>query len=67
MGRLSDKESIQLSIFESVDDVEKEDKGNKAIDEINEKFGKNALLKASSLLSNSTIKDRNKKIGGHSA
>ena len=30
-------------------------------------FGKNTLLRASSLLSNSTIRDRNKKIGGHNA
>ncbi len=67
LGRLSNKESVQLSIFESDEDVIKKDKSNKAIDEINEKFGKNALLKASSLLSNSTIRDRNKKIGGHSA
>ena len=36
------------------------------INEINEKYGKNSLLRASSLLKDSTVKERNKKIGGHS-
>ena len=35
------------------------------VDEINKKFGDNAILKASSLLNYSTIKMRNKKMGGH--
>ena len=38
-----------------------------AIDNIKEKYGKNAILKATSLLNDSTIRDRNKKIGGHTA
>ena len=37
----------------------------KALDEIQAKYGKNSILKSTSLLSNSTIKERNKKIGGH--
>ena len=41
------------------------EKQDKTIDEIHEKFGKNSLLKTTSLLSNSTIRDRNQKIGGH--
>ena len=67
LGRLSNKESVQLSIFESLEDIKKEDNKNKAIDEITEKYGKNSLLKASSLLDNSTIRERNQKIGGHHA
>ena len=47
--------------------AKKEDNKNKVIDEITSKHGKNSLLKASALLSDSTIKDRNKKIGGHNA
>ena len=35
--------------------------------DIKDKYGKNALLKASSLLNDSTIHERNKKIGGHNA
>ncbi len=66
-GRLSDKDSIQLNLFEDFEKTKKEDESNKAIDEITNKFGKNSLLKASSLLEDSTVKDRNKKIGGHNA
>ena len=46
---------------------QKEEEKEKTIDEITSKFGKNSVLKASSLLEGSTVKDRNKKIGGHSA
>ena len=67
VGTLTNKESIQLDLFTSIEEVEKENNRNKAIDEITSKHGKNSLLKASALLSDSTIRDRNKKIGGHSA
>lgn len=67
VGKLSDKDSIQLNLFENLEDVEKEEYKNIAIDEITSKFGKNSLLKASALLDDSTIMERNKKIGGHSA
>ncbi len=66
-GRLTDKDSIQLNLFEDLEQEEKENKKEKIVDEITNKFGKNSLLKASALLEDSTIKDRNKKIGGHSA
>lgn len=64
-GGLKDKTGIQLSFFEKVDNIKKEEKMNGAIDEIKDKFGKNSLIKASSLLEDSTAIDRNKKIGGH--
>jgi len=66
-GRLHEKQGIQLNIFESLEHIEEEMYLNKAIDEIKDKFGKNSLLKASSLLEDSTIIERNGKIGGHSA
>ena len=66
-GKLTDKDSIQLNLFEDFEEVKKEDNKNKAIDHINNKFGKNSLLRASSLLDDSTIKERNGKIGGHRA
>lgn len=66
-GRLTEKNCQQLNIFEDFESIKKEEQKNKAIDYINDKFGKNTLLKASSLLDNSTIKERNKKIGGHNA
>ena len=67
VGNLSDKNSIQLNLFEDFEKVQKEEIKEKTIDTITNKFGKNSLLKASALLQDSTVKDRNKKIGGHNA
>lgn len=67
LGKLVDNNQIQLNLFECFEEIEKKTNINKTIDDINEKFGPNKLLKASSLLSDSTIKDRNNKIGGHNA
>ncbi len=66
-GGLSCKDGVQLNIFEHIQDVEEQEKIDQAILEIKNKYGKNSLLKASSLLSDSTIYERNKKIGGHIA
>ena len=66
-GKLTNKDSIQLNLFDSLEKIENEQLKDKTIDEITNKFGKNSLLKASALLQDSTIKDRNKKIGGHNA
>ena len=57
--RLSNKKAIQLSIFDN-DDVIKTDKYYDIINNINEKFGRTSILRASSLLKNSTIKNREK-------
>ncbi len=67
ISKLSDKDSLQLNIFENYEEIIEKDNYNKAIDEVRNKYGKNSLLTASSLLKDSTIKERNKKIGGHSA
>lgn len=64
-GRLSKKLGTQLNIFENYNDKIKDDNFNKTIDEVKNKFGKNSILKASSLLPDSTAIERNKKIGGH--
>ena len=66
-GRLSKDDSIQLNLFESFEEIKKDKAENKAIDEIKHKFGNNSILKASSLLDDSTIRERNGKIGGHNA
>ena len=66
-GNLQDKVGMQLNIFESYEEAKNEEEINKTIDLIKDKYGKNSLLKASSLLEYSTIKERNKKIGGHMA
>lgn len=67
LGRLRDNSEFQLNLFENYEEKEKRDNINKVIDEISNRFGANTLLKASSLLSDSTIKERNGKIGGHDA
>ncbi len=66
-GCLSKKDAVQLNIFEDINKIEEKEKVSQAIDNVKAKFGKNSILKASSLLSDSTAKERNKKIGGHNA
>ena len=66
-GGLQDKIGVQLNIFDEFEEIKEQEQINQAILEIKDKYGKNALLKASSLLPDSTIYERNKKIGGHSA
>lgn len=63
--KLSPKLGTQLNLFASFESQQKEDELLKAMDDVQLKYGKNSLLKASSLLSHSTIRDRNEKIGGH--
>ena len=65
LGGLTDKKGVQLSIFNDYEHIKENSNLHKAIDEIKDKFGKNLLLKGSSLLADSTIKERNEKIGGH--
>lgn len=67
LSKLEKNNHIQLNIFNSIDLELKTDKINKTIDEINEKYGNNSVLKATCLLPTSTIKERNTKIGGHNA
>lgn len=63
---LQDENFKQLSIFEDVEHfLDKENRVLKALDEIKRRYGKNAANRASSELSHSTIKQRNKFIGGH--
>lgn len=57
-SKLSDKKCTQLSLFEN--NIIENDEYHKAIDKINERFGDTSLLRASSLLKNSTIKNREK-------
>ena len=65
-GDLKNKDGVQLNLFDNIEKIKDQEQIDEAILEIKDKFGKNAVLKASSLLDDSTIKERNKKIGGHS-
>ena len=67
LSKLEKNDSIQLNIFDNLSNINKYNNINKTIDEINNKYGYNSLLRATSLLNNSTIKSRNNKIGGHNA
>ena len=64
-GGLAPASHQQLSLFE--DDKKQMNRHNlqKAVDELHSKFGNNSVLRASSLLEESTIKERNEYIGGH--
>lgn len=66
-GGICPKIGVQLNLFDTYNEIKNEEAINKAIDKIKDRFGKNSLLKASSLLEDSTIIERNGKIGGHSA
>ena len=67
LGKLTNKDSIQLNLFEENDEVIKKENELKAIDEIKKRYGRNSIIKASSLLGDSTAKKRNLKVGGHNA
>ncbi len=67
LSKLDNDDAMQLNLFEKIEDKIKTKNINDTIDNINEKYGSNSLLKATSLLDNSTIRDRNNKIGGHNA
>lgn len=64
-SKLSDNNFYQLNLFEKETTNDENNKILNCIDTINEKFGSNALLKASNLLNDSTIRSRNNKIAGH--
>lgn len=64
-GGLISKKGVQLNLFEEYQEIKQENKMNATIDEIKNKYGKNSLIKASSLLPDSTAIERNTKIGGH--
>ena len=64
-GGLTDTSFQQLNLFE--DSKEQSDRHNlqKALDLLHGKYGKNSVLRASSLLEESTVRERNEYIGGH--
>ncbi len=59
--------AMQLNLFEDSEKKIREQKAALAMDKIKNRFGKNAVNRASSELKNSTVKERNNMIGGHHA
>ena len=64
-GKLIPASFQQLNLFE--EDKEQIDRRNlqKALDTLHSKYGKNSVLRASALLEESTVRERNEFIGGH--
>ena len=65
-----DSESIQLDMFSSLTDdtaLEQEKRRQQAVLSIKKKFGKNAILRGTSLVDGATGRARNDQIGGHKA
>lgn len=58
---------VQLNLFRDMNKVITDHKLHSSIDNINFRFGKSAVLRASSLTDNSTVKARNTMVGGHNA
>ena len=65
--KLSDSSVRQCSLFESSEEEEKRQRLTLAIDRAHDMFGMNSVLRASSLLRDSTIRERHSQIGGHRA
>lgn len=64
-GKLSSSNFDQLSLFEdSATQIERKAL-QKVLDQVKTKYGKNAVLRGSSLLKESTAKERHELIGGH--
>ena len=65
LGKLSGNEHRQISLFDDEKDEKERRALTKVIDLIKNKYGKNMVLRGSSLLENSTAKERHNQIGGH--
>ena len=64
-GGLVEASHQQLNIFENDEKQIARRNLQKAMDDLHNKYGNNSVLRASSLLEESTIKERNEYIGGH--
>lgn len=64
-GGLSPASHQQLNVFEDEEKQLARRNLQKALDVLHQKYGKNSVLRASSLLEESTVRERNEFIGGH--
>ena len=64
-NNVMDEAYQQYDLFTNLEDVEREHKIQKAMLDIKDKFGKNAILKGMNLQEGATTMERNKQIGGH--
>ena len=61
------QKDIQSDLFTDVSEQEKENSLQSAMQSIQDKFGKNAILKGIDLTEGATARERNEQIGGHHA
>lgn len=64
-SKLRSNKQAQLSLFEESEKQVERHKMQKTMDKLQDKYGKNILLRASALTENSTVIERNSYIGGH--
>ncbi len=64
-NRVVDEAYQQYDLFTSPEEMEKEHKLQKAMLDIKDKYGKNAILKGMNLEQGATTMERNRQIGGH--
>ena len=64
-GGLTNASHQQLNMFEDEEEQEERHQLQKTLDALHRKYGKNSVLRASALLEESTVKERNEYIGGH--
>ena len=67
LDMFTDYEALERQRRAEDEQLARERQGQQAILEIKKKFGKNAILKGTSLMDGATAKDRNRQIGGHKA
>lgn len=66
-NKINPKQDYQINLFETVEDVLKDERLDAAIDLVRKKYGYTSLLHASSLLKNGMAIQRSKLLGGHQA
>ena len=64
-GNLISEENEQYDLFTDLNEIEKEKNVVFSVLQLQDKFGKNAVLRAFDLEENATLKERNNMIGGH--
>lgn len=62
---MSENEVMQLGLLEDINGLEHNRTIQKTVIDIKKKFGKNSILKGTSLQESATARERNRQIGGH--
>lgn len=66
-NKIAPKQDYQINLFESLEDVLKDEDLDDIVDIVRKKYGYTSLLHASSLIQNSMALQRSKLLGGHQA